>query len=76
MELDTVVKTIQYDQYGVTIVTTDGRIFKADYALVTFSVGVLQHEDVVFEPKLPDWKLSAIDNIMMVSEPIRCSSYI
>ena len=35
---------------------------------MTFSVGVLQNDDVVFEPALPDWKQEAIQSIVMVSQ--------
>jgi len=37
----------------------------ADYALVTFSLGVLQHDDVHFEPALPHWKEEAIHGMAM-----------
>ena len=67
VQLSTVVRSIHYSQNGVSVVTSDGRIFEADYALATFSVGVLQHDDVVFEPELPDWKQEAIQSINMVS---------
>ncbi|KIN94126.1 hypothetical protein M404DRAFT_413684 [Pisolithus tinctorius Marx 270] len=59
------VKTIQYNQNGVTVQTTDGYSLTADHALVTFSAGVLQNTDVVFEPALPDWKREAISSIEM-----------
>ncbi|KAI6145934.1 hypothetical protein BKA82DRAFT_1006193 [Pisolithus tinctorius] len=60
-----IVKTIQYNQNGVTVQTTDGYNLTADHALVTFSAGVLQNTDVVFEPALPDWKREAISSIEM-----------
>ena len=41
-------------------------LIEADYALVTFSVGVLQNDDVAFDPVLPDWKQEAIQSINMV----------
>lgn len=31
----------------------DGKELTADYVLCTFSVGVLQNDDVVFKPALP-----------------------
>ncbi|KAI6145944.1 hypothetical protein BKA82DRAFT_4162829 [Pisolithus tinctorius] len=59
------VKTIQYNQNGVTVQTTDGYSLTTDHALVTFSAGVLQNTDVVFEPAIPDWKREAISSIEM-----------
>lgn len=44
----------------------DGSELCADYALVTFSLGVLQHDDVTFEPELPSWKKEAIHSMGMV----------
>jgi len=44
----------------------DGSELRADYALVTFSLGVLQHDDVTFEPELPSWKKEAIYSMGMV----------
>ena len=63
--LNTVVKSINYTDAGVTVLTTDGYQLTADHALVTFSVGVLQHNDVVFYPPLPDWKREAILSMRM-----------
>ena len=43
---------------GVQLV--DGRTYTADHILCTFSLGVLQHGDVRFEPLLPAWKQKSI----------------
>lgn len=60
--LNTVVETIEYTSDGVTIRMTDGSCIQADYAVCTFSLGVLQHESAVsFDPPLPDWKQTSID---------------
>ncbi|KAI6137897.1 amine oxidase [Pisolithus tinctorius] len=48
------VKTIQYNQNGVTVQTTDGYSLTADHALVTFSAA-----------RAPDWKREAISSIEM-----------
>lgn len=40
-------------------------MLEADYVLCTFSVGVLQNDDVVFEPELPAWKEEAIQSMTM-----------
>ncbi|KAI8085106.1 uncharacterized protein BX664DRAFT_375578 [Halteromyces radiatus] len=59
LKLNSLVKTIEYDENGV-IITTDKDIIIADYAISTFSVGVLQHRDVVWKPEMPDWKMEGI----------------
>ncbi|KAL4071562.1 hypothetical protein V8B97DRAFT_405456 [Scleroderma yunnanense] len=59
------VNQIHYSANGVTVQTTGGYNLTADHVLVTFSVGVLQNVDVVFNPPLPDWKLEAISNMEM-----------
>jgi polyamine oxidase len=64
--LNNTVSKIEYDSDGVTVTITNGAVFTADYVLCTFSVGVLQNDDVVFEPKLPSWKREAISSIDMV----------
>jgi polyamine oxidase len=51
----------------------DGSSLSADYALVTFSLGVLQHDDVHFEPALPHWKKEAIHGMVMVSGQTHCT---
>lgn len=42
--------------------TNDGSCIEADYAVMTFSLGVLQHNAIDFEPPLPAWKKSAISS--------------
>jgi polyamine oxidase len=51
--LNATVKTISYSKDGVTVTLRDGHKLTADYALCTFSLGVLQNDDVTFTPKLP-----------------------
>ena len=51
---------------GVHVELADGTALEADYALCTFSLGVLQHGDVEFEPPLPAWKREAIHSMSMV----------
>ncbi|KAI8065116.1 hypothetical protein BC940DRAFT_356663 [Gongronella butleri] len=57
--LNNTVQKIAYNNKGVTI-TTDKHTIVAEYAISTFSVGVLQHRDVQWEPEMPDWKLEGI----------------
>ena len=51
--LNTTVRTVAPSPYGVTITLANGTTLSADYALCTFSVGVLQNDDVQFRPPLP-----------------------
>jgi polyamine oxidase len=67
VQLNATVKAIHYSNNGVSVSLTDGTNLSADYALVTFSLGVLQHDEVVFKPALPQWKLEAIHGMAMVS---------
>ncbi|KAI0047037.1 amine oxidase [Auriscalpium vulgare] len=63
--LNSSVKTIKYSSDGVSVTLTDGSRLSADHALVTFSLGVLQNDDVRFEPTLPEWKAEAIHGMAM-----------
>lgn len=47
----------------VTVTVEGGRTFVADAAIVTVPVGVLKANLIEFEPKLPDWKVSAISDL-------------
>ena len=49
------------------VVLEDRSTLSADHVLVTFSLGVLQNDDVIFEPALPKWKTEAIHGMSMVS---------
>lgn len=53
MVLNATVKTISYSQDGVLVTLTDGQVIQGDFALCTFSLGVLQNDDVQFDPPLP-----------------------
>lgn len=72
--LDSTVEVIQYSEDGVSITLNDGSVLTADYALVTFSLGVLQNDDLVFQPELPAWKTEAIHGMTMVSGPKTCTT--
>ena len=62
--LNKTVTKIQYSSEGV-LVTAGGQDFRADYALSTFSNGVLASDLVEFEPPLPTWKKEAIYRMRM-----------
>ena len=64
--LNATVQNITYSDDGVSVTLAGGETLHADYALCTFSLGVLQHDDVTFEPALPDWKQEAIQTMDMV----------
>ena len=65
--LNSTVKTIEYAQNVTRVKLADGRTLTSDYVLTTFSLGVLQNDDVVFKPPLPSWKQEALASISMVS---------
>ncbi|KAL8687288.1 MAG: hypothetical protein Q9218_006495 [Villophora microphyllina] len=63
--LNTVVTNITYDGSGVTVHNQDGSCIQADYAICTFSLGVLQSDGVTFDPELPSWKQEGIETFSM-----------
>lgn len=63
--LKTIVTDIAYTDNSTKITTKDGGCIEADYAIVTFSVGVLQSGDVNFHPELLEWKRDAISAFQM-----------
>ena len=60
------IKDIKYNDQGVEVSTADGKTFTADYALCTFSTGVLNGGLVQFDLDLPDWKKEAIFRLKLV----------
>jgi polyamine oxidase len=67
---NTTVSNIAYDEDGVNLTATnsDGTQYsiEAAYVIVTFSVGVLQHDaETLFTPTLPDWKTESIQAFSM-----------
>ena len=63
--LNTVVSSINWSSSGVKVSNKDGSCIQADYAICTFSVGVLQSNLVAFHPPLPRWKQIAISTFQM-----------
>ncbi len=64
--LNTTITNITYSANGVKATSSDGSCFEADYAICTFSVGVLQHDSAItWSPALPDWKTTAIEKFEM-----------
>ncbi|KAF7368646.1 Amine oxidase [Mycena venus] len=63
--LNATVRTIAHSGDGVIVTLANGTRISADYAIFTFSLGVLQNDDVLFEPVLPMWKQEAIQSMTM-----------
>uniref|UniRef100_A0A0E0IR79 Amine oxidase domain-containing protein n=1 Tax=Oryza nivara TaxID=4536 RepID=A0A0E0IR79_ORYNI len=55
-----VVRDITYLPRGVTVKTEDGQIYRADYVMLSVSLGVLQTDLIRFKPQLPAWKIVSI----------------
>eukprot|EP00268_Persea_americana_P039690 TRINITY_DN39314_c0_g1_i5.p1 TRINITY_DN39314_c0_g1~~TRINITY_DN39314_c0_g1_i5.p1 ORF type:complete len:493 (-),score=103.97 TRINITY_DN39314_c0_g1_i5:225-1703(-) len=53
---------------GVMVTVADGRSFIADAAIITVPLGVLKANLIEFEPKLPEWKVSAISDLGVGNE--------
>ncbi|KAK0213531.1 amine oxidase [Armillaria fumosa] len=65
--LNSTVKTVSHSRQGVQVTLTSGETIEGDYALCTFSLGVLQDDYVTFEPPLPDYKMEAIQSMTMAT---------
>lgn len=63
--LNKAVTKIKYSSSGVEV-TAGGQVYTADYALSTFSNGVLGSDMVEFDPPLPAWKKEAIYRMHMI----------
>ncbi|KAL7956833.1 hypothetical protein V8C34DRAFT_315376 [Trichoderma compactum] len=63
--LNTRITNITYSDHGVTVYNHDGSCVSADYAISTFSLGVLQSNTIGFSPQLPGWRQDAIQNFAM-----------
>ncbi|KDR74114.1 hypothetical protein GALMADRAFT_124393 [Galerina marginata CBS 339.88] len=61
------VKSISYSKTGVSVTLKNGDTLTGDYAVCTFSLGVLQNDDVQFKPALPDFKQEAIQSMVMAT---------
>ncbi|KAG6908704.1 hypothetical protein DXG01_003637 [Tephrocybe rancida] len=65
--LNSTVKSISWSGPGVKVVLEDGSSISANYAVCTFSLGVLQNDDVQFIPSLPAFKKEAIASMTMAT---------
>ncbi|XP_059288953.1 polyamine oxidase 2-like isoform X2 [Lycium ferocissimum] len=48
---------------GVKVTVEDGRTFVADAAVIAVPLGVLKSNRIKFEPRLPEWKEAAINEL-------------
>ncbi|XP_048573666.1 polyamine oxidase 1-like [Triticum urartu] len=60
LQLNKVVREISHSGSGVAVKTEDDKVYKADYVMVSTSVGVLQSDLIKFKPRLPAWKILSI----------------
>lgn len=63
--LNTEVTNITWSDDGVTVHNKDGSCVSAAYAVITFSIGVLQNHGIGFKPELPKWKKTSIEKFSM-----------
>lgn len=52
----------------VMVTVEDGRTFVANAVIVTVPIGILKANLIEFEPKLPEWKVSAISDLGVGNE--------
>ncbi|XP_070578791.1 uncharacterized protein [Ptychodera flava] len=65
LKLGHLVSRIEWSDDNVTVTTSDDQVFTADFALCTFSIGVLENDVVEFVPELPLWKTEEIYQFRM-----------
>ena len=58
--LQKVVDKVTYSDNSVKVHTKNNETFVSDYALCTFSTGVLASDMITFNPPLPEWKQESI----------------
>jgi len=58
-----VVETLEWGPFGVKALTTDGRIFLADQAVIAVPLGVLKAGKIRFVPELPEAKQEALHRL-------------
>ena len=54
------VEKVKYYGHAVEVYTKNNEVFSADYALCTFSSGVLASDTISFDPPFPEWKKEAV----------------
>ena len=64
VHLGTTVEAIHYGDDGVEVVTDKGTL-QGSHVIVTVPLGVLKAQTIAFNPPLPAWKMTAIENMGM-----------
>lgn len=57
------VKSIEWNDNEVYVMTHHGKILNADHVIVTVPLGVLKAQGLKFSPELPEWKKQAIQKV-------------
>ncbi|XP_035687059.1 polyamine oxidase 7-like [Branchiostoma floridae] len=65
LQLNKVVRTVNWTDTDVTFTTTDGSTYRGEYGLMTVSIGVLENDVIDFIPDLPAWKVEEIYQFRM-----------
>ncbi|KAK4512289.1 NifU-like protein 5, mitochondrial [Mucor velutinosus] len=65
--LNTLVTEVIYNDQNVTVITSNGHVIEAEYAICTFSLGVLQSDLVRFTPMFPEWKRESLLSFHMTT---------
>ncbi|KAG6828033.1 hypothetical protein H0H92_009570 [Tricholoma furcatifolium] len=65
--LNSTVRSISWSGSSVRVTLKNGSSISADYAVCTFSLGVLQNDDIRFVPSLPSYKSEAIASMTMAT---------
>ncbi|XP_074658297.1 uncharacterized protein LOC141911215 [Tubulanus polymorphus] len=63
--LNETITRVSYDGQGVKVKTKSGKTFSGDYAICTFSIGVLQSDAVKFVPRFPEKRQLAFNSFTM-----------
>ncbi|XP_074658261.1 uncharacterized protein LOC141911182 [Tubulanus polymorphus] len=63
--LNEIVTRVKYNGRGVKVKTKSGKLFRGDYAICTFSIGVMQSDAVKFIPRFPENKQLALNSFSM-----------
>ncbi|KAI7735615.1 hypothetical protein M8C21_022326, partial [Ambrosia artemisiifolia] len=61
LKLNTVVRGLHQSSDYVAVTTEGGRVYEANYVILSVSIGVLQSQLISFDPHLPKWKTQAIE---------------
>ena len=73
--LDWPVTKIEYSSSGAVLTSHRGRKMRCKHVIITVPVTVLQREDILFMPPLPQYKRAAIQRVKM-SNAIKVSPVI